>query len=92
MGGLGQQVEKGAMNKSNSPTAEPRVGLVSRLQRMPGTATTHSLQSQGRLGQQASKGVRDSSNSLPAEPRVGLVSRLKREPGRVATHFLQTQR
>ena len=46
-GGLGQQVSKGVRDKSNSLSAQPRVGLVSRLKRVPGTAATHILQSQG---------------------------------------------
>ena len=42
-GGLDQQAWKGARNSSNSHPAEPRVSLVSRLERVPGTAATHKL-------------------------------------------------
>ena len=45
-GGLDQQVQKGARGSRNSQAAEPRVNLVSKLERVPGTAVTDMLQSQ----------------------------------------------
>ena len=71
--GLGQQAGKGARDSSNSQTAESRMGLVSRLERVPRTAATHSLQSQEWALSAGLKGARDSSNSHPAEPRVSFV-------------------
>ena len=81
-----------ARHSSNSQTAEAKVGLVSRLERAPGTTATHSLQTKSGLNQQACDGARDSSNSQSAKPRVGLVSRLERVPGIAATHKLQSQK
>ena len=45
-GGLDQWAGKGAGGSSNSLSAEPRVGLISWLERVPGIAATHRLQSQ----------------------------------------------
>ena len=45
-GGLGQLTEKGARESRNSLPAEPRMGLISRLERVPGTEATHHLQRQ----------------------------------------------
>ena len=79
------------MDSNNSHSAEPRVSSVSRLKRVPGTATTHRLQSQGQTWSAGLKGCQDSSNSQTTESRMGLVSRLERVPRTAATHSLQSQ-
>ena len=68
-----------------------KVSLVNRLERVPETAGTHSLQSQEWAWSTGLKGARNSSNSHPAEPKVGLVNRLERVSGTAATHSLQSQ-
>ena len=68
----------GARDSGNSLPAEPRVGLISRFERVPETAATHILQSQGWAYLASLKGARGSSNLPSAEPRVGQVSRLEK--------------
>jgi hypothetical protein len=73
-------------HSSNTLSADPRAGLISRLEKVPGTIATHSLQNQGWALSAELERV-SGSNSPPAELRVGLVGRLET----AATHILQRE-
>ncbi|KAI9446899.1 hypothetical protein BJY52DRAFT_1420590 [Lactarius psammicola] len=92
-----QQAGNAARHGSHSLPAEPRTGVVSKLETQRGTAVTHFLESRG---QASSAGLKRSEARQPLtgwraedrrQPRTGVVSRLETQRGTAATHSLESR-
>ena len=87
---LCQQAWNGVRDRSDLPTAEPRVGFINHLENQRQQRLTN-CKPEDELGQSALTGAWHSSNSPPSEPRVGLVSEFRRVPGTLEAHVLQSR-